>query len=57
MTDQPPSRADREPEPRTDEQPGSDPGAAYDLAVDEGQVEPADEPDGPDAGDVFRSGS
>ena len=56
MTDR---RPDDDLEPIGDEEPGSDPGAAYDRAVEEGQAptpEPEEEP-GPDVGDVYRSGA
>lgn len=60
MTDRPPDPEDRTFDPDDEERPGSDPGAAYDRAVDAGQVHEDDEAsdgDMPDAGDVYRSGS
>lgn len=59
MTDRPPDPRDRTFDPDAEEQPGSDPGAAYEHAVETGQVEEREEDpaDGPDVGDVFRSGS
>jgi hypothetical protein len=47
-------------DPIDDPGPGSDSGAAYERALEEGQVErPQDDGEerGPDVGDVFRSGS
>jgi len=58
MTDRPPSPEDRTFDPADDERPGSDPGAAYEDAVEAGEVtEEEPESDQPDAGDVYRSGS
>jgi hypothetical protein len=58
VTDRPP---DDLLEPIEDPGPGSDTGAAYERAADEGQVveQPPDDGEGrmPAAGDVFRSGS
>ena len=57
MSDRPP---DDVTEPIDDEGPGSDPGAAYERAAEEGQVSEGDrETDEPVPGveDVYRSGS
>jgi hypothetical protein len=57
VTDRPPEDLH---EPIQDPGPGSDTGAAYERAVDEGQVQRRPEDDegrGPDVGDAFRSGS
>jgi hypothetical protein len=58
MTDRPPSPENRAFDPADDERPGSDPGAAYDRAVEADEVE-EDQPEGdqPGVGDVYRSGS
>ena len=56
-------RPDDVPNPNDDGGPGSDPGTAYDRAIEEGQVEPPGEPEDedegrrPSVGDVYRSGS